>query len=117
MEHDEVVITSDNQVGTKNNLYRVFAGRVTIPEFEVFSSPKIHISDIKTRRFNVIDSTTKQVIKFEHETVVITNNNRVFDNKRRRFNVIDRAVQKARQEIMNQEDATIFAALDAAGKK
>jgi uncharacterized protein (UPF0218 family) len=83
MEHDEVVITSDNQVGTKNNLYRVFAGRVTIPEFEVFSSPKIHISDIKTRRFNVID----------------------------------RVVQKARQEIMNQEDAAIFAALDAAGKK
>jgi len=30
------------------------------------------------------------------------------------FNVIDRAVQKARQEIMAQEDANIFAALDAA---
>jgi len=34
--------------------------------------------------------------------------------KRRRFNVIDRAVQKARQEIMAQEDANGFASFDAA---
>ena len=39
---------------------------------------------------------------------------RIAEIKRRRFNVIDRAVQKARQEIMAQEDANIFAALDAA---
>lgn len=39
---------------------------------------------------------------------------RIHEVKRRRFNVIDRAVQKARQEIMAQEDANIFAALDAA---
>ena len=32
----------------------------------------------------------------------------------RRFNVIDRAIQKARQEIMAQEDANVFAAMDAA---
>lgn len=35
----------------------------------------------------------------------------------RRFSIIDRAVQKARQEIMAQEDASIFAALDAIGDK
>jgi hypothetical protein len=40
---------------------------------------------------------------------------RIAEVKRRRFNVIDRAVQKARQEIMAQEDANIFAALDSAG--
>lgn len=40
---------------------------------------------------------------------------RIAEVKRRRFNVIDRAVQKARQEIMAQEDANIFAAIDAAG--
>lgn len=34
----------------------------------------------------------------------------------RRFNVVDRAVQKARQEIMAQEDANVFAALDAAAQ-
>jgi hypothetical protein len=39
---------------------------------------------------------------------------RIAEVKRRRFNVIDRAVQKARQEIMAQEDANIFAAADAA---
>jgi hypothetical protein len=39
---------------------------------------------------------------------------RIAEVKRRRFNVIDRAVQKARQEIMAQEDANLFAALDSA---
>lgn len=39
---------------------------------------------------------------------------RIAEVKRRRFNVIDRAVQKARQEIMAQEDSNVFAALDSA---
>jgi len=39
---------------------------------------------------------------------------RIAEVKRSRFNVIDRAVQKARQEIMAQEDANVFAALDSA---
>ncbi len=39
---------------------------------------------------------------------------RINEVRMRRFNVIDRAVQKARQEIMAQEDANGFAALDAA---
>lgn len=39
---------------------------------------------------------------------------RIAEVKRRRFNVIDRAVQKARQELMAQEDANVFAALDTA---
>lgn len=38
---------------------------------------------------------------------------RIAEVKRRRFNVIDRAVQKARQEMMAQEDANVFAAVDA----
>lgn len=41
---------------------------------------------------------------------------RIAEVKRRRFNVIDRAVQKARQEIMAQEDANVFAAFDAAAQ-
>ena len=41
---------------------------------------------------------------------------RIAEVKRRRFNVIDRAVQKARQEIMAQEDANGFAALNAAAQ-
>lgn len=59
---------------------RVFGERITVPEFELFSNPTARISEIK----------------------------------RRRFNLIDRAVQKARQEIMAQEDANVFMALDAA---
>jgi hypothetical protein len=39
---------------------------------------------------------------------------RIAEVRRRRFNVIDRAVQKARQELMAQEDANLFAALDSA---
>ena len=39
---------------------------------------------------------------------------RISEARRRRFNVIDRAVQKARQELMAQEDANVFAAIDAA---
>lgn len=39
---------------------------------------------------------------------------RINEVRRRRFNIIDRAVQKARQEIQAQEDANVFAAVDAA---
>lgn len=39
---------------------------------------------------------------------------RIREVRNRRFNIIDRAVQKARQEIMANEDANGFAALDAA---
>lgn len=38
---------------------------------------------------------------------------RIADVKRRRFDLIDRTVQKARQEIMAQEDTDIFKALDS----
>lgn len=39
---------------------------------------------------------------------------RIAEVKRRRFNVIERAVQKARQELMALEDASVFSAFDAA---
>ena len=71
------VVVSSNGTGVES---RVFGDRVTVPEFELYSNPTVRISEVK----------------------------------RRRFNVIDRAVQKARQEIMAQEDANIFAALDNA---
>lgn len=41
---------------------------------------------------------------------------RIREVRTRRFNVIDRAVQKARQEIMAQEDANAFAAIDGAAQ-
>jgi hypothetical protein len=48
--------------------------------------------------------------------IKIVNNKAMHKKRRRRFNVIDRAVQKARQEIMAQEDAAIFAILDGIAK-
>ena len=73
----QAVVVSSNGAAPES---RVFGDRVTIPEFEIVSNPTVRISEVK----------------------------------RRRFNVIDRAVQKARQEIQAQEDANVFAALDAA---
>ena len=74
------VVISSNGTGPES---RVFGDRVVVPEFELFSNPTVRISEVK----------------------------------RRRFNVIDRAVQKARQEIMAQEDASVFAALDMAAQQ
>ena len=34
---------------------RVFSDRVTVPEFEIMSNPTVRISEVKRRRFNVID--------------------------------------------------------------
>lgn len=41
---------------------------------------------------------------------------RIAEVRKRRFNIIDRAVQKARQEIMAQEDANVFSALNVSGE-
>jgi hypothetical protein len=70
-------VISSNGTGPES---RVFGDRVVVPTFELFSNPTVRISEVR----------------------------------RRRFNVIDRAVQKARQELMAQEDANIFAAIDQA---
>lgn len=73
------MVVSSNGTGTES---RVFGDRITVPTFELFSNPKVRISEVR----------------------------------RRRFNIIDRAVQKAKQELMAQEDANLFAALDAGGQ-
>jgi len=73
------MVVSSNGTGTES---RVFGDRITVPTFELFSNPKVRMSEVR----------------------------------RRRFNVIDRAVQKAKQEIMAQEDANLFAALDQGGQ-
>lgn len=70
-------VISSNGSGPES---RVFGDRITVPTWELFCNPTVRISEVR----------------------------------RRRFNVIDRAVQKARQEIMAQEDANVFAAVDAA---
>lgn len=39
----------------------IFAGRVMVPEFEIYANPTILISEVKRRRFNVID---RLILKF-----------------------------------------------------
>lgn len=73
---DAIIITSRDDVGPKGT--GVFANRVTVPQFQIFNNPTIKISDVKSRRFNIID----------------------------------RNVRKAKQQIMAQEDASIFEALE-----
>jgi len=70
------VVVSSNGTGPES---RVFGDRVVVPTFELYANPTVRISEVR----------------------------------RRRFNVIDRAVQKARQEIMAQEDANVFTAINS----
>lgn len=46
------VVISSNGTGPES---RVFGDRVVVPEFELFSNPTVRISEVKRRRFNVID--------------------------------------------------------------
>lgn len=60
----------------------IIKGKFTFPTFQIFNNPTIKIADVKSRRFNIIDS----------------------------------SMQKAKNEIMAQEDSMIFEALDKLGK-
>jgi hypothetical protein len=107
-KHDSVVINSHGKTGKK-----VWsAGRVVIPSFEIYQNPTIRLGDIKARRFNLIDRVQPTV--FKNNLVVISSRGKT-TKRRRRFSVIDRAVQRARAEIMAQEDSMIFQALDNLG--
>lgn len=41
---------------------RVFGQRVTVPEFEIYQNPTVKISEVRRRRFNLIDRWTKKLI-------------------------------------------------------
>lgn len=113
LKHNLIVINSAGKTGHR----RFNAQRVIIPKFEVYSNPTVRISDVQKRRFNLIDRGAKVVPpSYRHNHIVINTKGKTLDRSknRRRFPVIDRAVQKARWEIMAQEDAAIFAILDAA---
>jgi hypothetical protein len=40
---------------------KVFGEKVTIPEFEIYENPTIKISEVKRRRFNIIDHGRKKL--------------------------------------------------------
>jgi hypothetical protein len=51
-DHNEVVINDHDEIGPPS--YLSF-GRVVVPEFEIVRNPTIRISDVKSRRFSLID--------------------------------------------------------------
>lgn len=82
-KHDIIKINDRGKPYNRRNVGpRMFGTRVIVPTFEIYSNPMIRLSEVKSRRFDVID----------------------------------RHVQKARQELMSQQDSMIFAALDKAGE-
>lgn len=110
--HSKIVISSRGKVGKYSN--GMFGTRVTVPQFQIYSNPTIKISEVKRRRFNLIDRYTEKR-GYKHNKVFISSRGKV-QTGTQRYQVMSRAVQKARMEIMAQEDTNIFAALDAAVK-
>lgn len=51
-DHNEVIINDHDEIGPTSYL---FGDRVVVPEFEIYQNPTIRISDIKSRRFSLID--------------------------------------------------------------
>jgi len=54
--HDTIIVDDEGNITTKeSHQNRVFGGRVMMPTFEIAANPTIRITDVKRRRFNVID--------------------------------------------------------------
>lgn len=79
MEHPIVInsrgkIEKNDKQGILAKLQRLFIkGRVLVPEFEMVSSPTIRLTDIRLRRFNMIDRTDhrKLINKAGYKRMVI----------------------------------------------
>jgi hypothetical protein len=65
-KHDKFVITPRGKLSSRKDYYYYGfnAGKVIMPTFEVFQNPTIRISDVKRRRFNLIDRKVQQA-RFE----------------------------------------------------
>lgn len=119
-EHDKIIIGPRGKVG-KPAGFRVFGQRLTIPAFEIVSTPTIHISEVKRRRFNLID---RVMIKggFKHNKIKISSRGKVekrYSNYLHVKNtpITQQAMQIAKQQILQQEDENIFKILDSIANK
>jgi hypothetical protein len=52
-KHDHLEINKRGKLREKGSY--ITGQRITVPTFEIFKNPTVHISDIKRRRFNLID--------------------------------------------------------------
>jgi hypothetical protein len=71
-KYDAIRISSRGRLYRKGQLSGA-ARRVTIPQFQLYASPTIKLSDVKSRRFNLIDRATyklKQSIMAEEDSMI-----------------------------------------------
>lgn len=71
-KYDAIKISSRGRLYRKGQLSGT-ARRVTIPQFQLYASPTIKISDVKSRRFNLIDRATyklKQSMMAEEDSMI-----------------------------------------------
>lgn len=108
-EHDEIIISSNNTSGAKEE--GLVARRVVFPTFEIFNTPTIKLQDVKSRRFSLID---REIATFDHDAIIINSSNKSGTTEEC-TNIWARLFAKTKQQIMAQEDAAIFEAVDAIG--
>lgn len=56
-QHDNIFIDDEDEIVKQD----FPAGRVVLPEFEIYANPTIRIDDVKKRRFSLIDRGRKGV--------------------------------------------------------
>lgn len=74
-EHDQIIARSDGRVGSKEEVFNYLTPRkVIFPTFKVTDTPSINLSDIKSRRYSLIDraiarSTSQSILEAEDEEI------------------------------------------------
>jgi len=68
-KHREVVIDSSGKFQKRNSPRGIRGVRVKMPTFEIFSNPTIRLSDVKTRRFDLIDKCKNEILAAEDSAI------------------------------------------------
>jgi len=68
-KHREVIIDSSGKLQKRNSPRGVRGVRVKMPTFEIFSNPTIRLSDVKTRRFDLIDKCKNEILAAEDSAI------------------------------------------------
>jgi len=68
-KHREVVIDSSGKLQKRNSPRGVRGVRVKMPTFEIFSNPTIRLSDVKARRFDLIDKCKNEILAAEDSAI------------------------------------------------
>ena len=69
---ETIIINDQGELGQADKL-RLRGQQVTVPSFEIFANPTVRISDVKRRRFNLIDrsvQTARQQIMSQEDDAI-----------------------------------------------